>query len=72
MSEVRKNKMSEVDKKVLQQMELKRKKILTHISDLPQSKKQMVIKNLDELIIMAMDPLWGGKKTLSSLQNDTM
>jgi hypothetical protein len=42
-----------IDKEILQQMELKRREILTNISDLPPLKKEIVIKNLDELIILA-------------------
>ncbi|MGM0878542.1 MAG: hypothetical protein ACQEWV_32470 [Bacillota bacterium] len=42
-----------IDKEILQQMELKRREILTNISGLPPSKKEIVIKNLDELIILA-------------------
>jgi hypothetical protein len=38
---------------ILKQMELKRREIIANISDCPPSKKEIVIKNLDELIILA-------------------
>ncbi|MBT2735705.1 DUF2321 domain-containing protein [Bacillus sp. ISL-7] len=41
-----------IDKDILKQMELKRKEIIENISDLPPSKKEIVIKNIDELIIL--------------------
>lgn len=39
-----------IDKDILKQMELKRKEIITNISDFPPSKKEIVIKNFDEFI----------------------
>lgn len=62
MSEERNGNTPEIDKEVLQQMELKRMKIITHISDLPPSKKERVIKSLDELITMAINPFCGVKE----------
>ena len=44
-----------IDKKILKQMELKRREIVANISDLPPSKKEIMIKNLDELIILAIN-----------------
>ncbi|MGH3040453.1 MAG: hypothetical protein ACRDNG_01695 [Gaiellaceae bacterium] len=46
-----------IDKDILKQMELKRREIISNISDLPPSKKEIVIKNLDELIILAIKPI---------------
>ena len=43
-----------IDKNILKQMELKRREIVANISDLPPSKKEIMIKNLDELIILAI------------------
>ncbi|MBT2733691.1 hypothetical protein [Bacillus sp. ISL-7] len=42
-----------IDKDILKQMELKRREIIANISDFPPSKKEIVIKNLDELIILS-------------------
>jgi hypothetical protein len=42
-----------IDKDILKQMEQKRREIIANISDLPPSKKEIVIKNLNELIILA-------------------
>jgi hypothetical protein len=42
-----------IDKDILKQMELKRREIIANISDLPPSKKEIIIKNLNELIILA-------------------
>lgn len=42
-----------INKGILKQMELKRREIISNISDLPPSKKEIVIKNLDELTILA-------------------
>lgn len=44
--------LDEIDKNILKQMELKRREIISNISDLPLSKKEIVIKNLNELIIL--------------------
>ncbi|MFJ8268573.1 hypothetical protein [Peribacillus asahii] len=44
--------LDEMDKDILKQMELKRSEIIADISDLPLSKKEIVIKNLNELIIL--------------------
>jgi hypothetical protein len=44
-----------IDKNILKQMELKRREIVANISDLPTSKKEIMIKNLDELIILAIN-----------------
>ena len=44
-----------IDKNILKQMELKRREIVANISDLPPSKKEIMIKNLDELIILAIN-----------------
>ena len=43
-----------IDKNILKQMELKRREIVANISDLPPLQKEIVIKNLDELIILAI------------------
>ena len=59
MSKERKSNIPEIDKKVLQQMELKRMEIITLISDLPQSTKETLLKNLDELIILEINPFRG-------------
>ena len=42
-----------IGKDILQKMELKRREIIATISDFPPSKKEIVIKNLDQLIILA-------------------
>lgn len=42
-----------IDKDILKQMELKRREIISNISDLPPSKKEIAIKNLDKLIILS-------------------
>ncbi|MED1469854.1 hypothetical protein [Bacillus salipaludis] len=42
-----------IDKHILKQMELKRREIIVNISDFPPLKKENIIKNLDELIILA-------------------
>jgi hypothetical protein len=52
MNEVSNCDLHGIDKEILQQMELKRREIIANISDLPLSKKEIVIKNLDELIIL--------------------
>ena len=44
-----------IDKNILKQMELKRREIVANISDLPPSQKEIMIKNLDELIILAIN-----------------
>lgn len=43
-----------IGKDILKQMELKRRKIIANISDFPPSKKEIIIKNLDELIVLAI------------------
>ncbi|MDQ0201179.1 hypothetical protein [Neobacillus ginsengisoli] len=45
-----------INKDVLKQMELKRREIISNISDLPPSKKEIAIKNLDRLIILLNKP----------------
>ena len=42
-----------IGKDILKQMELKRREKIANISDFPPSKKEIVIKNIDELIILA-------------------
>ncbi|MGG1680175.1 hypothetical protein ACIFOT_31310 [Neobacillus sp. NRS-1170] len=42
-----------IDTDNLKQMELKRRKIIENISDFPPSKKEIIIKSLDELILLA-------------------
>ncbi len=44
--------LDEIDKNILKQMELKSREIISNISDLPLLKKEIVIKNLNELIIL--------------------
>ncbi|GIN57320.1 hypothetical protein [Lederbergia ruris] len=53
MNEECRRDLQKMDKEILQQMKQKRREILANISDLPPSKKETVIKNLDELIILA-------------------
>lgn len=48
--------LNEVDRDILEKMKFKRKQIITDISDLPSSKRETIIKNLDELIKLASRP----------------
>jgi hypothetical protein len=42
-----------IDKDILKQMELKRRTIIANITDFPPSKKEIIIKSLDELNLLA-------------------
>ncbi|GHH99685.1 hypothetical protein [Neobacillus kokaensis] len=41
-----------INKDVLKHLEQKRRGIITNISDLPPLKKEIIIKNIDELILL--------------------
>ncbi|WP_053365692.1 hypothetical protein [Bacillus sp. FJAT-27245] len=43
-----------INHKALEQMEAKRKEIIKNLSDLPPSKRELVIKSVDEIIALAV------------------
>ncbi|WP_177177391.1 hypothetical protein [Bacillus sp. MUM 116] len=53
MSKESKCNLNGIDQDKLKQMELKRREIISNLSDFPPLKKEIIIKSLDELILLA-------------------